>query len=149
MVFTNPINSSGYRLIPENPDYCSGNAPYIGYKSGASCIGQTEGKLWPRKAANLGWNTAVRLYVKNSSNIARNFYLQAIYINSGVAEIVANRPGIGWWVWSPLNAGSRWTWPAWYRRHRDPGIQPRLYQSRPIQQREDPRYSPIPFPWDA
>ena len=22
------------------------------------------------------------------------------------------RPGIGWWVWYPLNAGSRWTWPA-------------------------------------
>jgi hypothetical protein len=110
---TNPINSgAGYRLIPENPDYCSGPAPYIGYKSGASCIGLTEGKLWPRKAANLGSNTAVRLYVQNSSNIARNFDLQAIYINSGVAEIVANRPGIGWWVWYPLNAGSRWTWPA-------------------------------------
>lgn len=111
--YTNPINSgAGFRLIPENPEYCSGPAPYIGYKSGASCINQTEGKLWPRMAANLGSNTAVRLIVKNSANIAKNFDLQAIYINSGVAEIVAYRPGIGWWVWYPLNAGSRWYWPA-------------------------------------
>lgn len=111
--YTNPINSgAGYRLIPENPNYCSGPAPCIGYKSGASCIGLTEGRFWPRKAANLGGNTAVRLYVKNSANVPKNFDMQAIYINSGVAEIVAYRPGIGWWVWYPLTAGGRWTWPA-------------------------------------
>jgi hypothetical protein len=107
-----PLNYTSYRLIPENPQWCAGPVPKIGYKSGAYCVNHTDGKLWPRKAGNVGGNTGVRFYVKSNSNVAKNFDLQAIYINSGTAEIVAYRPGIGWWVWYPLSQGSRWYWPA-------------------------------------
>jgi hypothetical protein len=110
--YSSPINANSFRLIPENPQWCSGPVPYIGYKSGAYCINHTEGKFWPRKAANTGTNTGVQFFVKSNANVKKNFELQAIYINLGIAEIVAYRPGIGWWVWYPLNAGSRWYWPA-------------------------------------
>jgi hypothetical protein len=67
---------------------------------------------FPRTASNVGGNTGIGFNVKNQFNTPKNFDLQAIYVNGGTLEIWGNRPGIGWWVWYPLTAGTRWYWPA-------------------------------------
>ena len=110
-VFAMPINSTSYRLNSEMANTCSVAPNRMGLYSNGACINQSQAIYFPRRAGNNFGNTGVRFYVNNTSNQSKYFDLQAIYIYSGTAKILAYRPGIGWWVWYPLTAGTRWYWP--------------------------------------
>jgi hypothetical protein len=107
-----PINKTEYRLNSEMPNTCSVAPNRMGTYSNGACINQNQAIYFPRRAGNAFTNTGVKFYVKTTLNQARYFDLQAIYMHTGTAKIVAYRPGIGWWVWYPLTSGTRWYWPA-------------------------------------
>jgi hypothetical protein len=111
-VYSAPLNSTKYRLNSEMANTCSIAPNRMGKYSNGACINQNQAIYFPRRAGNNFGNTAVRFNVKNTLNVSKNFDLQAIYIHTGTAKIVANRLGFGWWVWYPLTAGTRWIWPA-------------------------------------
>jgi hypothetical protein len=111
-VYALPLNTDVYRLNSEMANTCSVAPNRMGLYSNGACINQNQAIYFPRRAGNNFGNTAVSFNVKNTLNAAKNFDLQAIYIHTGTAKIVAYRPGIGWWVWYPLSAGTRWYWPA-------------------------------------
>lgn len=111
-VFVQPVNTQYYKVVPENPQACAGPAPLIGYKSGAYCVGHTEGKYWPRTVGNLGGNTGVRFFVKTNAGASKNFNIEAMTMISGNAQVTADRVGIGGWIWYPFNTPTRYYWPA-------------------------------------
>lgn len=111
-VYAMPVNTAIYRLNSEMANTCSVAPNRMGLYSNGACINQNQAIYFPRRAGNNFTNTAVRFDVKNTLNVSKYFDLQAIFIHTGTAKIVAYRPGIGWWVWYPLTAGTRWFWPA-------------------------------------
>jgi hypothetical protein len=111
-VYAMPINTDIYRLNSEMANTCSVAPNRMGKYSNGACINQNQAIYFPRRAGNNFTNTGVQFYVRNNLNLGMYFDLQAIYIYEGTAKIVGYRPGIGWWVWYPLAAGTRWVWPA-------------------------------------
>jgi hypothetical protein len=110
-VYSEPLNLDHFHLMPEVSNQCYGTSPNWGTKSGSSCINQSDAKLWPRRAANMGTNTGVRFYVKGGDNVHRNFNLGAIYASSGTLDVWAYRVGVGWWHWNNLTSPGRWYFP--------------------------------------
>jgi hypothetical protein len=111
-VYVMPRNSTSYRLNSEMPNTCAIAPNMMGLYSNGACINRNQAIYFPRRAGNHFTNTGVQFYVQDNLNQPKNFDLQAIYMYEGTAKIVAYRPGIGWWVWYPLSAGTRWYWPA-------------------------------------
>lgn len=111
-VFSQPLNTNWYRLIPEASDWCSVAPNKIGHYIGGVCQQVNQAIYFPRIAGNYGGNTGIQFYVSNQFNTQKTFDLQAIYANGGTLEVWGNRPGIGWWVWYPLTSPGRWYWPA-------------------------------------
>lgn len=107
-----PLNTTSYRLVPENSLWCAGWVPMIGCKIDGYCYNHTEGKLWPRTAGNLGTNTGVQFWAESFSGYSKDFEIRSLYVKSGTVQVAGWRPGIGWWYWYPLTAGTTWTWPA-------------------------------------
>lgn len=111
-VFSWPLNSNQYRLIPEAADWCPVAPNKIGHSINGSCQQVNQAIYFPRIAGNVGSNTGITFYVRNQLNVLKTFNLQAIYASSGTLEVWGNRPGIGWWIWYPLASPGRWYWPA-------------------------------------
>jgi len=109
LVLTWPLNISHYHLGPEAANTCTGTSPNIGIKSGAQCINQKEGKLWPRVATNMGGNSGVEFWVKSAGNVPKNFDLKSLTVKGGSVEVwVATNTG--WWMWTGLGPGY-WEFP--------------------------------------
>ncbi len=109
-VYSNPLNLDHFHLVPEATNHCYGTNPKWGQQSGTNCINQTDAKYWSRIATNMGSNTGVEFYVKNTSNESRNFTLKKLRVKSGTVRVLVYRTDIGgWWQWTNLGPGL-WTW---------------------------------------
>lgn len=106
-----PLNQNHYHLMAEAADQCFYSQTKWGHKSGASCINPSDAAYWARSASNMSGNSGID-FVAAANGYYRNFNLVAFYVRSGTVKVIANRIGIGWWVWYGNTAGNRWYWPA-------------------------------------
>lgn len=99
---TGPWIGNRWKLIPEAAGWCKGSPFKIGTWSNGTCAMQTDASLVPRMAGNVGGDSKVHLLVIGPDGKARDWNFHSIYARSGTLEIMAYRPGIGWWYWYPL-----------------------------------------------
>lgn len=104
------VNIDHWHLVAEAANQCYGTSPKWGTTSGSSCINQTDAKYWPRTAANMNGDSGISFKAETSSGNSRNLDLKAIYVRDGSIKVLANRVGVGWWVWHNLSATGRWYW---------------------------------------
>ena len=65
-----------------------------------------------QRLGNLGTNTGVQFWAESFTGYFKDFEIRSLYVKSGTVQVAGWRPGIGWWYWYPLTAGTTWTWPA-------------------------------------
>jgi hypothetical protein len=106
-----PLNENHYHLVSENPKQCYYNATQWGTTVNGKCTSPSDAKYWARSAMNMNGNSGFTV-VAAANGYYRPFNLNAFYVRSGTVKVIANRVGIGWWVWYGNTAGQRWYWPA-------------------------------------
>jgi len=108
-----PLNLDHFHLAPDDPtNWCFGSGNnWVRYSSSGVCSYQSDAMYWGRAASNMNGNSGID-FVAAANGYYRNFNLVAFYVRSGTVKVVANRVGIGWWVWYGNTQGNRWYWPA-------------------------------------